>query len=83
MNFYFTHKFLFWLRFGKRGLLYDFNSEYLFGLLRYEFITSGESTFSKEVAFKVGGDLVIIKIVILYDFEVLMWIRLGLSHFSW
>lgn len=52
--------------------MYDFNSEYLFGLLRYELIASGKSTFSKEVSFKVGGDLIIIKIMILYDFEVLM-----------
>lgn len=71
---------MFWLRFGKRGLLYDFNSEYLFGLLRYEFIASGESTFSKEVAFKVGGDLVIIKIVILYDFEVLMCLIMKIEY---
>ena len=60
--------------------MYDFNSEYLFGLLRYEFITSGESTFSKEVAFKEGGDLVIIKIVILYDFEVLMCLIMKIEY---
>lgn len=67
--------FLFWLWFGKRWLLDDFNSEDFLCLLGYEFVASGESTFSEEVSFEVGGDFVVIEIVVLDDFEILVgWI---------
>lgn len=56
--------FLFGLGFGEGRLLDDFDCEEFLGLLRYEFVASGEPPFAEEVAFEIGGDFVVIEVVI-------------------
>jgi hypothetical protein len=60
--------------------LYDFDSKYFFGLLRYEFVASGESTLPEKVAFEVSGDLIIVEIMIFDDFEILMCLIMKIEY---
>lgn len=62
--------FLLWFWFGQGWLLYDFDSKYLFGLLRYKFIASGKSALAEKIALKVSSYLVIIKIVIMNELKI-------------
>lgn len=71
MDFYLAHELqltkrylLFGLGFGEGRLLDDFDCEEFLGLLRYEFVASGEPPFAEEVAFEIGGDFVVIEVVV-------------------
>lgn len=56
----------------ERRFLYDLNSEDILGVLCYEFVASGKSTLSEEVALDVLGNGVGLEAVILDYVEILV-----------